>query len=87
MEDVWFVGDLKHGVALFSGSHEEMEGVRGRLKRNCHTTTAKETVASDICLFSYSNDVDKVEMEYILKELRLPRRVAIRLRKKVCELS
>ena len=44
MDEVWFVADFKHNIVLFSGDKEEMEKVVSRLKRNCHTSLAKQEV-------------------------------------------
>lgn len=70
-----FMADIKHGLALFPGTEDEVEEVIERIQRKCHGKSDGLIVAR------LGFNVNETEAEYMQKTHRLPRRVSIRLNK------
>jgi len=67
------MADLKHGLALFSGTEQEMQEVATRIERQCHESV------DCLRVVGVGREIDEVEAEYMERTRRLPRRVGIRL--------
>lgn len=80
LDDMWFVADLKHGLALFSGFPESMRETFDRLRLGCSRLGAMGEFEQHVRIAKLGSDVDEVEASYMLSTLRLPRRVQMRLR-------
>jgi hypothetical protein len=68
-----FVADIKHGLALFPGTEEEVQETIKRLKRQVKVDCLRPVLVG--------RDIDEMEAKYMRKTCRLPRRVVIRLSK------
>jgi len=76
-----FVADLKHGLALFPGTTEDVSEVVERLRKQARAYNVVEEFESRICVARVGDDVDEIEANYMLQTRRLPRRVGMRLRR------
>ena len=74
VEELCFMADLKHDLALFPGTRNEVDEVMARLGRKC------KTEKHHLKMVQLGVDVDEAEANYMLTSHRLPRRVAMRLR-------
>jgi hypothetical protein len=82
--EVCFVADLKHEIAIFSGSREYVQEVTERIKKKCKELGAEEDARDNLFVICVGEEVDESEGIYMLDNYRLPRRVSIRLRNGVC---
>ena len=76
-----FVADLKHGLALFPGTLEEVTEVVERLRKKARAYNVVDEVNSCICIAQVGEDIDEIEANYMLQTQMLPRRVGMRLRR------
>lgn len=70
-----FMADVKHGLALFPGTEEEVVQAIERIGKACNGKTDGLLVAM------VGRDVNDTEAEYMRTTCMLPRRVKIRLSK------
>lgn len=75
MDDLCFMADVSHGLALFPGTEEEVQTVIDRICRQYDVKNKHLTVAM------VGRDVDEKEAVYMKATCRLPRRVQFRLSK------
>jgi len=68
-----FVADVRHGLALFPGTEEEVMETIERLERNCHGD------AGGLLLARVGVEINEMEAEYMKETCKLPRRVKMRL--------
>jgi hypothetical protein len=83
--ELCFMADLQHGFALFPGTREHVSEKMNSIRCEMIKQKAKQIFDENVCLASLPDDVDESEAEYMLVHSRLPRRVAMRLRKKLKE--
>jgi hypothetical protein len=67
--------DVKHGLALFSGSYEEINERTERVRR-----AIDESERGMIMTVLVGKDVSETEAQYMLETRLLPRRVLMRLK-------
>lgn len=77
MESVCFLVDVKHDLALFPGSEEEVDAVIERVRKK----SSKEDKDKP-CKACLGRELDEVEASFMMVNCKSPRRVSIRMKKK-----
>lgn len=75
MQEVCFMVDLKHGLALFPGTEEETLQRVERIGRKCPPEDREKLRVALL-----GRDIDKAEANYMMTTRKIPRRVQIRLK-------
>jgi hypothetical protein len=76
MNNLCFMVDIKHGLALLPGTEEEVTERVQRVRRKLHKNEMDMVMTVMV-----GRDVDEAEAEYMRTHCLLPRRVLMRLRK------
>ena len=74
----FFLADLKHELALWSGTREDIEERAKSIRNRCYRYGIAHEFDEHVRIIS-SDEIDELEMDYMLTRLRVPRRVRMRL--------
>lgn len=77
MEDVCFLVDVRHGLALFPGSDEEVDGVVERVRRKSPKGDREK-----VCKACLGRELNEEEASFMIANCKAPRRVSMRMKKK-----
>lgn len=77
MDSICFLVDVKHDLALFPGSGEEVDAVVERVRRK-----SSKKDKDKVCKACLGEDIDEAEASFMMVNCKTPRRVSIRMKKK-----
>jgi hypothetical protein len=80
VDKVWVYADIVRGIALWSGSEDEVRLHFDSVRAKCKSSGILDEFDRSARMVCLPDDVDMVEMSYMVSRHIVPRRVLMRMR-------